>query len=92
MANVVFPVQFNTVLKGQLNQSAEGATVSEVLKNVCKEKPALKKLLFLDSGSLSPFLVFIFAGENKIFPAATAATQSVNDGQTIEVLVGMAGG
>ncbi|MCC2678667.1 MAG: hypothetical protein K0R29_1243 [Pseudobdellovibrio sp.] len=92
MANVVFPLQFNSVLQGQLNQSADGTTVSEVLKNICAEKPALKKLLFLDTGSVSPFLVFTIAGENKIYPAANAASQAVTPGQTIEILVGMAGG
>lgn len=92
MAQVIFPQQFSAVLQGQLHQAADGKTIAEVLQNLCSGKSGLKKLLFQDNGSLSPFLIFTLGGESKIYPASKAVTQSVSDSQTIEVIVGMAGG
>lgn len=92
MATVIFPPQFTSVLQGQLTHVSSGKTVAEVLQNICLQKAALKKLLFLDNGAVTPYLVFTLIGEDKIYSAANASVRSVEPDQTIEILVGIAGG
>lgn len=92
MVTLVFPPQFQRMLKGQLNHQGPGATLAEVLTNVCDGKPELHKMLFLPSGQVSPFVAFSVVGSESVYPAMLTGSVQLRAGDTVEVILAMAGG
>lgn len=91
MVTLVFPPQFQRMLKGQLNHQGIGVTLAEVLTDVCEGKPELRKMLFLSSGEVSPFVAFSVGGEN-VYPAMLTGSVQLRAGDTVEVILAMGGG
>lgn len=91
MVTVIFPQQFTKVLAGRLEQAAEGSSLHQVLSLICATHPALQKLLFLD-GELSPFVGFAKRGDDKYFTARMSPSLHLQPGDSVEVIMPMAGG
>jgi molybdopterin converting factor small subunit len=92
MVRVVFPAQFQQLLKGELDHQGAGANLREVLASICAGKPDLQKVLFLASGEVSPFVAFSVMGANDIFPATLSGSVALKPGDAVEVILAMAGG
>ena len=92
MVTLVFPPQFQRMLKGQLKHQGTGVTLAEVLTNVCEGKPELRKMLFLSSGQVSPFVAFSVVGSDNVYPAMLTGSMQLRAGDTVEVILAMAGG
>jgi len=92
MVTLVFPPQFQRMLKGQLNHQGIGVTLAEVLTDVCEGKPELRKMLFLSSGQVSPFVAFSVVGGASVYPAMLTGSVQLRAGDTVEVILAMAGG
>ena len=92
MVNVIFPPQFAKVLKGELRQAGAGTTLREVLSNICEARAELRKLLFLPSQEVSPFIGFALVGEDKIYTHQMMSSVTLKPGDSIEVILAMAGG
>ncbi|HEY0193187.1 MAG TPA: MoaD/ThiS family protein [Kofleriaceae bacterium] len=87
----MFPPQFQKMLKGALEHHAAGSSLTEVLTNVCEGTPELRKVLFLPSGEVSPFIAFSVLGSDSIY-TATSSSVPLKPGDTVEVILAMAGG
>jgi len=92
MVTVIFPPQFTKVLAGRLQQIAEGSSLSQVLSRICEAQPALRKLLFLSSDELSPFVGFSKCGDQRYYTAKMTSDLHLEPGDSIEVIMPMAGG
>jgi len=92
MVTLVFPPQFHKMLSGQLRHDGSGCTLAEVLTNVCEGKPELRKTLFLPSGQVSPFLAFSVVGGEDVYPSMLTSSVQLRAGDTVEVILAMAGG
>ncbi len=92
MVRVVFPPQFQRMLNGELEHCGEGSNLGEVLANICEQRPDLRKVLFLASGDVSPFVAFSVIGTNDIYPATLTGSVVLKPGDAVEVILAMAGG
>lgn len=92
MVTLVFPPQFQKMLKGELKHQGTGFTLAEVLTDVCERKPELRKMLFLPSGQVSPFVAFSVVGGENVYPAMLTGSVQLRAGDTVEVILAMAGG
>lgn len=92
MVRVVFPAQFQRMLKGELEHQGTGSNLSEVLASICEQRPDLRKVLFLASGEVSPFVAFSVIGANDIYPATLTGSVALKPGDAVEVILAMAGG
>ncbi|HEY1553573.1 MAG TPA: MoaD/ThiS family protein [Kofleriaceae bacterium] len=92
MVNVIFPSQFAKVLNGQLRQVGSGSNLREVLSSICEAKSDLRKILFLPTEEVSPFIGFALQGEDKIYTHQMIASIGLKPGDSIEVILSMAGG
>ena len=89
---MIFPAQFSAVLGGQLRQAAPGASLREVLTALCEGRAALRTLLFLPSHELSPAIGFSLVGKDAFYSADTIGAVRLAPGDTVEVILPMAGG
>jgi hypothetical protein len=92
MVTVIFPPQFSKLLNGQLRQAGPGSSLREVLASICEARSELRKLLFLPSRELSPFIGFSLVGEDQLYPASMIHSMALKPGDSIEVILSMAGG
>jgi len=92
MVTVVFPPQFQKMLNGDLKHRGAGANLSEVLANICETKPDLRKVLFLASGEVSPFVAFSVIGGDDIYPSMLTGSVPLRPGDSVEVILAVAGG
>lgn len=92
MVRVVFPAQFQQMLKGELEHHGTGSNLREVLASICEQRPDLRKVLFLASGDVSPFVAFSKIGANDIYPATSSGSVTLQPGDAVEVILAMAGG
>ena len=92
MVTLVFPPQFQRLLKGELKHQGSGFTLAEVLTDVCQNKPELRKMLFLPSGQVSPFVAFSLVGGEEVYNSLLTGSVQLRSGDTVEVIVAMAGG
>jgi hypothetical protein len=92
MVTLVFPPQFQKMLKGELNHQGSGFTLAEVLSDVCERKPELRKMLFLPSGQVSPFVAFSVVGGENVYPSTLTGSVPLRSGDTVEVILAIAGG
>jgi molybdopterin converting factor small subunit len=91
MVTLTFPPQFQKMLKGELSHNAAGSTLTELLANVCEGRPELRKVFFLPSGEVSPFIAFSVLGGDSIYTSMSPSVQ-LKAGDTVEVILAMAGG
>jgi hypothetical protein len=92
MVTLLFPPQFQRMLSGQLRHQGSGGTLAEVLTDLCERKPELRKTLFLPSGQVSPFLAFSVVGKEDVYPSMLTGSVQLRSGDTVEVILAMAGG
>lgn len=92
MISVIFPGQFSKILGSELLIRVSGSTIKEVIENVCISHEPLRKHLFLESGALSPFVAFCLSSQDLIHSSSEADSVKLKDGDSIEVLMSMAGG
>jgi len=92
MVTLVFPPQFQRLLKGELKHQGSGFTLAEVLTDICQNKPELRKMLFLPSGQVSPFVAFSVVGGDEVYPSMLTGSVQLRSGDTVEVILAMAGG
>jgi hypothetical protein len=92
MVTVVFPQQFSKILDGQLKLSGPGASLREVLANICDSRADLRKLLFLETGEVSPFIGFSLLGADSFYSSKMIAAVPLKTGDSVEVILSMAGG
>ena len=92
MVTVLFPPQFAKILNGQLSQVGEGSNLNEVLASICKERSDLRKHLFLDSGEISPFIAFTMPRDENIYSSLLTDSVVLKPGDSVEVILSMAGG
>jgi hypothetical protein len=92
MITVIFPPQFSKILNGQLRQAGPGSSLREVLTSICEARSDLRKLLFFPSQEVSPFIGFSLVGEDHFYSASTINAMALKPGDSIEVIMSMAGG
>ena len=92
MVTVLFPPQFAKILNGQLSHLGQGSNLNEVLASICKAQPDLRKHLFLNSGDVSPFIAFTLLNDDKIYSAVLTDSVVLKAGDSVEVIMSMAGG
>ena len=92
MVTLVFPPQFQRLLKGELKHQGSGFTLAEVFTDICQNKPELRKMLFLPSGQVSPFVAFSVVGGDEVYPSMLTGSVQLRSGDTVEVILAMAGG
>ena len=92
MVTVVFPAQFQRMLNGQLRHQGAGANLRDVLVDICANNPELRKVLFLPSGDVTPFMAFSVIGGTDMYPATLTGTVPLKPGDSVEVILAMAGG
>jgi len=89
---LVFPPPFQKLLKGELNHPGSGFTLAEVLTDIREGKPELRKMLFLPSGQVSPFVAFSVVGGEDVYPSMLTGSAQLRSGDTGAVILAMAGG
>ena len=92
MVHVIFPPQFSKILNGQLKQAGRGSSLREVLAGICEARSDLRKLLFLPSEEVSPFIGFSLVGDEQFYSANLVNSMALKPGDSIEVILSMAGG
>ncbi len=87
MSRVVLPEILVRVAKLPSGQfECDGATIGEVITNLCEELPSLRDHFFYESGELKNHILFSLDGE------ASHAEQTVETGSTIECMIATSGG
>jgi hypothetical protein len=92
MVTVIFPPQFSKLLNGQLRQASAGSSLHEVLAGICEARSELKKLLFLPTQEVSPFIGFSLVGDDQLYSAKAISSRALKPGDSVEVILSMAGG
>jgi hypothetical protein len=92
MVTVIFPHQFTRILNGQLHQVGEGASLRDVLTHICATRAELRKLLFLNTDEVSPFVGFAKLGDDSFYTSNMISTLPLAPGDSVEVVMSMAGG
>ena len=87
---VRIPTQLRELSGGAAEVSADGATVTEVLKDVEAKHPGFAERLFDDQGELRRFVnVFVADEDIRFLDGINTATP---DGSTVSVVPAVAGG
>jgi len=92
MVTVIFPSQFSKILNGQLRQAGPGTSLREVLTGICESKADLRKLLFLPTEEVSPFIGFSLVGDETYYSVKMLDGRRLQPGDSVEVILSMAGG
>jgi molybdopterin converting factor small subunit len=84
------PTPLRAYTDGESEVSVTGSNISDVLKDVTAQYPALQPHLFNEGGDLRPF-VNLFVGENNIKDLQGVDTP-IQDGEKIMLIPSIAGG
>ena len=90
MSTLRIPTPLRTYTSGKSEVIVSGAKISEALKDLTTQFPAIKPHLFNEGGDLRPF-VNLFVGENNIKDLQGVDTP-IKDGDKIMLIPSIAGG
>lgn len=88
--NVIIPTPLRNLTNGQDTVQAEGANVTEIVKNLEATYPGIGNRLYDDGGNLRRFINFYVNGEDIRF--LESGNTPLKDGDELSIVPAVAGG